>query len=54
MYLLFIDKVVEWATLYTLAPAHNATLAHFDKQDLVMRNANSDVDIYSTTANTDT
>lgn len=37
-----------------MAPAHDATLAHFDKQDLVMRNANSDVDIYTSTANTDT
>lgn len=37
-----------------MAPAHDALLAHFDKQSLVMRNANSDVDIYTTTANTDT
>lgn len=42
------------AALYTLAPAYNTRRAHFGKHALVMRNANSDVDIYSATTNTDT
>ncbi|KAL4715864.1 hypothetical protein ACJJTC_014596 [Scirpophaga incertulas] len=44
---IYRHEAVEWATLYALAPVHAAD----DKHPLVMRNANSDVDIYSETAN---